>query len=51
MIAPPTPTQTPMIVFFALVDMPVDPPLPPLLREAALVAVDVDVLLEVMVEE
>ena len=49
--APPIPTQTPTIVFRVLLDMPDDPLLLPPLSEAAYVAVDVDVLLEVIVEE
>lgn len=51
MIAPPTPTQTPMMVFFVLVDMPLDPLLLSLLSDAALVAVEVEVLLDIIVEE
>ena len=48
---PPTPTQTPMMVFRVPLDMPVDPLLLPPLSEASDVEVDVDVLLDVIVEE
>ena len=48
---PPTPTQTPMMVFRVPLDIPVDPLLLPPLSEASDVEVDVDVLLDVMVEE
>ena len=50
-IDPPTPTQTPMMVFRVLVDMPLDPLLLLPLSEASDVELDVDVLLDVMVEE
>jgi len=49
--APPNPTQTPMIVFRVLFDMPLDPVLSLLLRDATLVDVEVEVLLDNTVEE
>ena len=40
-----------MIVFRVLEDMPLDPLLPPPFRDATLVDVEVDVLLDSLVEE
>jgi len=51
MIAPPIPTQTPMTVFFVLLDIPFDASLLSALSVATDVEIDVDVLLETIVDE
>jgi len=51
MIAPPTPTQTPMIVFFVPVDIPFEALLLSAESVATFVDVEVEVLLETLVEE